>query len=393
MNTKSHTTGQHTHSTNKGMAKVSALLLSLSPFYTNAAANDPIPTKPPTQQTMTNINQTQSHTPAQTSPLTRRQQKISAVAANAAVGNLPRLREALAAGLDAGLTVNEIKEVLVQAYAYCGFPRSLNAIGVFMEIVKERGDKDAQGKLPGPPPAGKSIEFGTANQTRLIGSPVKGEIYNFAPAMDEYLKAHLFGDIFSRDNLDWQTREVATIAMLAAIPGLEPQLNGHVAIGKRNGLGDAQTQAIIALAKNEVGGGAQTSAFPLGKENTGFSQYFTGKSWLAPLTHDKRLGVPMFNVTFEPGCRNNWHSHTGGQILIAVGGVGYFQERGKPARRLLPGDVVEIAPDTVHWHGAAPDSWFSHLAVECNPQTNKNTWLEPVTDEDYAEAVKPENRF
>lgn len=101
------------------------------------------------------------------------------------------------------------------------------------------------------------------------------------------------------------------------------------------------------------------SAFPLGKENTGFKQYFTGESWLAPLTGNKDLNVPMSNVTFEPGCRNNWHSHTGGQILIAVGGVGYYQERGKAARRLLPGDVVEIAPDIEHWHGAAPIVGFA----------------------------------
>lgn len=130
------------------------------------------------------------------------------------------------------------------------------------------------------------------------------------------------------------------------------------------------------------------SAFPTGDENSGYAQYFSGKSWLASLTTMKALNVPMSNVTFEPGCRNNWHSHTGGQILIAVGGVGYYQEKGKPARRLEPGDVVEIAPDVVHWHGAAPDSWFSHLAIECNPQMNKNTWLGPVSDAEYAEAVK-----
>ncbi len=129
-------------------------------------------------------------------------------------------------------------------------------------------------------------------------------------------------------------------------------------------------------------------AFPAGNANTAYQQYFTGRSWLAPLTGNKELNVPIANVTFEPSCRNNWHSHTGGQILIAVGGVGYYQEKGKPARRLMPGDVVEIAPDVVHWHGAAPDSWFSHLAIECNPATNKNTWLDPVTDEEYAEAVK-----
>ena len=129
------------------------------------------------------------------------------------------------------------------------------------------------------------------------------------------------------------------------------------------------------------------SEFPTGNENIGFEQYFSGKSWLAPLTSNKDLNVPMFNVTFEPNCRNNWHTHTGGQILIAVGGVGYYQERGKSARRLLPGDVVEIAPNIEHWHGSSPDSWFSHIAVECNPQTNKNTWLEPVSDEEYGKAV------
>ena len=118
-----------------------------------------------------------------------------------------------------------------------------------------------------------------------------------------------------------------------------------------------------------------------------FSKYFTGQAWLARLTTDAALNVPVSNVTFSPGCRNNWHSHTGGQLLIAVAGRGYYQEKGRPARELLPGDVVEIAPDVVHWHGAAPDSWFSHLAVECNPATNVNTWLEPVDDAQYDAAT------
>lgn len=128
--------------------------------------------------------------------------------------------------------------------------------------------------------------------------------------------------------------------------------------------------------------------FPQGAENPPVNaQYFTGRSYLAPLTANKALNVPLYNVTFEPGCRNNWHRHTGGQILIVTAGRGYYQERGSAARELLPGDVVEIAPDVEHWHGAAPDSWFSHLAVECNPATNRNTWLEPVDDESYAAAV------
>lgn len=130
------------------------------------------------------------------------------------------------------------------------------------------------------------------------------------------------------------------------------------------------------------------SVFPTGEANVQYAQFFIGQSYLASLTKNKALNCPIANVTFEPGCRNNWHSHTGGQILIAVGGKGYYQEKGKPAQILHPGDIVEIAPDVVHWHGAAPDSWFSHLAIECNPQTNKNTWLEPVDDASYAEATK-----
>ena len=117
---------------------------------------------------------------------------------------------------------------------------------------------------------------------------------------------------------------------------------------------------------------SKISAFPQGdKLPKMYSKYFIGQAYLAPLTQNKELNCPIANVTFEPGCRNNWHSHSGGQILIAVGGKGYFQAKGETARLLLPGDVVEIPANVVHWHGAAPDSWFSHLAVEANPQVNK----------------------
>lgn len=130
------------------------------------------------------------------------------------------------------------------------------------------------------------------------------------------------------------------------------------------------------------------SVFPLGsKLSEMYSKYFTGQAYLAPLTQNKDLNCPISNVTFEPGCRNNWHSHTGGQILVAVGGKGYYQAKGEPARRLLPGDVVEIPANLVHWHGAAPDSWFSHLAIETNPQINKAVWLEAVDDNQYAKAT------
>ena len=130
------------------------------------------------------------------------------------------------------------------------------------------------------------------------------------------------------------------------------------------------------------------SVFPVGdKLPETFSKYFVGQAYLARLTRNGALNCPISNVTFEPGCRNNWHSHTGGQILVAVGGRGYYQAEGEPARELLPGDVVEIAPDAAHWHGAAPDSWFSHLAIETNPQINRNTWLGPVDDAHYSAAT------
>ncbi|MDE6778223.1 MAG: cupin domain-containing protein [Alistipes sp.] len=124
-----------------------------------------------------------------------------------------------------------------------------------------------------------------------------------------------------------------------------------------------------------------------GKLPEQFSQYFIGQAYLAPVSRSAELGTNISNVTFEPGCRNNWHSHTGGQLLICTAGRGLYQEKGSPARELRPGDVVEIAPGAVHWHGAAPDSWFSHLAVECNPASNVDTWLEPVDDGQYAAAA------
>ena len=133
--------------------------------------------------------------------------------------------------------------------------------------------------------------------------------------------------------------------------------------------------------------------YPLG-DKLSPNPNFTGEVWLAPLSEQKELNVPMANVTFEPGCRNSWHSHKAGQLLIATAGIGYYQEKGKSARRLFLGDIVEIAPDVVHWHGAAPDSWFAHIAITTNPQDNAAVWLSPVSDVQYREATnKAEARY
>ena len=180
--------------------------------------------------------------------LSEKQQAIAPIAAATAVGDMSKLNQALNLGLDAGLTLSETKEILVQMYAYTGFPRSLNALGELMKVVdarKQRGIQDAPGREPGPVPKGQELlELGTANQTRLIGAPARGALYDFSPIIDEYLKSHLFGAIFARDNLDWQSRELATVGALAALPGAESQLQSHVAFSMNVGLSAAQLRQL-----------------------------------------------------------------------------------------------------------------------------------------------------
>ncbi len=196
--------------------------------------------------------------------LDQKQQAIVSISAFSAAGTLDKLALALHEGLDAGLTINEIKEVLVQVYAYAGFPRSLNALGTFMAVMNERkakGIADTEGRAPSPLPTDRtSLEFGMENQTKLIGNPVSGGVYDFAPAIDQFLKAHLFGDIFQRDNLDWKTREMATIAILASIDGLNPQLQGHVRIGMHNGLTPDELRATADLLGEKLGAHYGTNA-------------------------------------------------------------------------------------------------------------------------------------
>ena len=189
--------------------------------------------------------------------LNARQQGIVTIAAFTAKGDMEKLKTALNEGLDAGLTVNEIKEILVHLYAYTGFPRSLNGIGAFMTVMEERekkGIKDEIGKEAGPLPANKSsIELGTEIQTRLIGAPATGKYIAFAPAIDQFLKGHLFGDIFGRDNLDFQSREVTTISALASMEGVNSQLQSHFNIGFNTGLTEAQMRGLISVLGAKVG--------------------------------------------------------------------------------------------------------------------------------------------
>ena len=183
--------------------------------------------------------------------LNQKQRAIIPIAAFTASGDMNKLKVSLEQGLDAGLTVNEIKEVLVQMYAYTGFPKSLNGLGAFMAVMEDRearGCKDEAGKEASPLPAHtSSLDFGTENQTQLVGRPVTGALFDFAPAIDKYLKAHLFGDIFQRDVLDWSERELATIAALANIKGVNSQLQAHFAISLNNKITPEQLYDFVSV--------------------------------------------------------------------------------------------------------------------------------------------------
>lgn len=338
--------------------------------------------------------------------LTEKQQGLVAVAAMEAKGDLKGLETAIGNALDGGqLTVNEMKEALSHLYAYTGFPRSLNGLGTLERVLEQRkanGKNDPEGKDASPMPKEyDALKQGTEVQTRLTGG--KGFTYKFAPATDYYLKAHLFGDIFARDVLTEAERELVTVSALASINGVEPQLRSHVRGAKCMGLSDDEIRSIPTVLAEKVGEmeayrakaaiadffgepfnegkPVENMIFPKGEPNSAYAQYFTGNSFLAPVNKEE---LPISNVTFEPRCRNNWHiHHKCRQILICVGGEGWYQEWGKPAQRLRPGDIVCVPAEVKHWHGATAGSWFQHLATAVAEEGASNEWLEPVADDDY----------
>ena len=193
------------------------------------------------------------HTVSET--LSARQQAIPLMAASMAASQMDKLNSALNQGLDAGITINGAKEILVQLYAYTGFPRSLNALNELMKVVearKQRGIEDMEGKEPvSPVPAGDELlRIGTANKTKISGAPVQGPLFDFAPVINQFLQTHLFGDIFARDNLDWQSRELATVGALAATPGVEAQLLSHILASMRVGLTASQLRQLAEVLRD-----------------------------------------------------------------------------------------------------------------------------------------------
>ena len=237
----------------------------------------------------------------------------------------------------------------------------------------------------------------------------------FAPEFAHFNDDILFGENWNNQDIDVKTRSIITVVALMASGITDSSLKFHLENAKAHGVTQKEIVAIIThvafyagwpkgwavfnLAKEvwQEGEGnlpyedeamcahAKSMVFPIGQPNDAFAKYFVGQSYLAPVSTDQ---VGIFNVTFEPGCRNNWHVHKatkgGGQTLVCVGGRGYYQEWGKEPVELHSGDAINIPAGVKHWHGAAPDSWFSHLAIEVPGENNSTEWLEPVGDEEYA---------
>lgn len=230
------------------------------------------------------------------------------------------------------------------------------------------------------------------------------DLGEFAPKFAELNDDILFGEVWSsEEKLSLRDRSLVTVVALMAQGLTDSSFQYHLITAKQNGVTRSEIAEILTHAAFYAGWPKAWAAFRIAKEvwkeeedekdgglfglgepNVAFAQYFVGKSYLKMLTTE---GVPVANVTFEPGCRNNWHIHRadrgGGQILLCTSGRGWYQEWGEEARELHPGDVVTISAGVKHWHGAAKDSWFTHLAIEVPGEKTSNEWLEPVTDEQY----------
>ena len=253
--------------------------------------------------------------------------------------------------------------------------------------------------------------FNLMAQTKIVQTAGRDALGEFAPEFAHLNDDVLFGEVWSRnDLLSLRDRSLVTITSLISQGITDSSLTYHLQEAKKNGITRTEAAEIIThiafyagwpkawaafrLAKDvwaeDIKGEDAKSAFqremifPIGEPNTAYEKYFIGNSYLAQISDSQ---IPFANVTFEPGCRNNWHIHKadkgGGQMLVGVAGRGWYQEEGKLAVEILPGTVIHIPANVKHWHGAAKDSWFAHLAFAVPGEESENVWLEPVTDEQY----------
>ena len=338
--------------------------------------------------------------------LSKREKAIIKISSYTAQGNMKKLKKSLNCALNnKSLTVNEIKEILVQLYAYTGFPRSLNAINTFMSIMDERKSKGINDTIGEEAKDLSSREdknkYGENVRTELTGVSLKAGFQEFTPAIDNFLKEHLFADIFARGVLSYQDREMATISALSSLKGVESQLKSHIMIGINTGISYKKLKDLMFLncsgwgyrslkevmkGKRVDGGNFAPIDTVMGQgEINPYSKFFTGRTYLKNLVGGDNIydDISIGNVVFEPSARTNWHKHTKGQILLVLSGEGRYQERGKEIRKLTKGDVVEIPANVEHWHGASPNSWFTHISIMVDTKNNGSTWLEAVGDGEY----------
>lgn len=248
---------------------------------------------------------------------------------------------------------------------------------------------------------------------QTAGRTVLGE---FAPKFAELNDDVLFGDaVWNDSTLSLHDHSMVTISILLGKGLIDSSFRSHLEMGKRHGITRREIAALLTQAAFYAGWPnawagfrvarevwadptdattekerfQQEMIFPIGEPNTAYAKYFQGESYLARISDSQ---IPFSNVTFEPRCRNNWHIHhataDGGQMLVGVAGRGWYQEEGKPAQEITPGTVIHIPANVKHWHGAAADSWFAHLAFEIPGENASNEWLEPVTDEEYDKLQK-----
>lgn len=351
-------------------------------------------------------NFTQNEIPAATPLVEKREVELIRLVSLVTQQSGALLQEEVSTALAQGLTPEEILEAIYQCAPYTGFPRTVDAVEIARSVFKAKNVKVDENRAT--VTAQSRLEAGADAQGTLFGQTFRDMAKNGKsgmPTINYFLASNCFGDYYTRKGLDLNTRELLTMAILVNL-GTEPQLKAHIGANLKIRTSDYVEQAIynclpycgyprtlnaLRLLKEAVAEaniksmpGKDWSVFPVGKLNDAYAKYFVGKSYLDMISKEQ---VGVGNVTFEPACRNNWHIHHakkgGGQILIATAGRGYYQEWGKPAVELKPGDVVNIPAGVKHWHGAAPDSWFQHLAIEVPGEGGRNEWLEPVSDEDY----------
>ena len=344
----------------------------------------------------------------QTGDLTIKQREMITCITLATMQTLPQLKAHAGAALNVGVTPEELREVMYLTAPFIGFPKMLNAVATVNEVFKERGISlplEKQGTVT----EETRHEVGKAIQDKLypggITSVMEGVPGDMGKDVERFLTDYFFGDIYSRGALDLQTCELLGYCVLTTLEAesqLHSHYHGNITAGNTpETLTAAVVQCLpyigfpaaikaLRIIKEETADADGKAAFqremifPIGEPNTAYAKYFIGNSYLAPISKEQ---IPFSNVTFEPGCRNNWHIHHatkgGGQMLVCVAGKGWYQEEGKPAVQMLPGDVIHIPANVKHWHGAAADSWFAHLAFEVPGENTSNEWLEPVTDEEY----------